>query len=118
MCFWEDEPDQAGRSSDGGANQVSLEQARANYARFGACDPEHVDDVRAPTPGEMPRVPLWAWGTVISAPPDEPADEVRVELAGGGYLILTREDGHEFDVWVEGFDEVLRFLTTLEVTWR
>jgi hypothetical protein len=55
VCLWEDDavqnedPDFAG-----GANSVSLTEARENYVRFGACEPAFVDKVRAPTVDEVP----------------------------------------------------------------
>lgn len=54
VCFWEDDPAQI-RDPDleGGANRVSLEQARANFAEFGACDENAVPFVRVPTAEEI-----------------------------------------------------------------
>lgn len=55
VCCWEDDyvqfhdPDSAG-----GANKVSLRQARANFAAFGASSRERLQRVRAPRAGEMP----------------------------------------------------------------
>ena len=38
VCFWEDDLIQSNDEDYcGGANNVSLRQARANYAAFGAC---------------------------------------------------------------------------------
>ncbi len=39
---------------EGGANDVSLIQARENYATFGACNESSVEDVRLPTAKEIP----------------------------------------------------------------
>lgn len=50
ICFWEDDglqyedPDFVG-----GANKVSLRQAQANFAKFGACEERYIDFVRKPT---------------------------------------------------------------------
>lgn len=55
VCWWEDdrvqfyEPDYPG-----GANRVSLNEARANYRRIGAAAPEDVGRVRAPRSDERP----------------------------------------------------------------
>ena len=55
VCGWEDDdiqfnhPDHAG-----GANHVSLNEARANYAKFGASDKDSLKRVRPPLPHEMP----------------------------------------------------------------
>lgn len=49
VCFWEDDPIQ---SSDenwrGGANNVSLKEARNNYKKYGACDLRVREYVRPP----------------------------------------------------------------------
>lgn len=55
VCFWEDDgvqfddPDYAG-----GANHVSLNEARAHFRRFGTCDPRFAPHVRPPRPDEHP----------------------------------------------------------------
>jgi hypothetical protein len=55
VCYWEDDFAQAEDADlSGGANEVSLSQARDNYARIGASAPEHVGRVRAPTSAELP----------------------------------------------------------------
>ena len=39
VCYWEDDPIQAeDEELEGGANKVSLAQARKNFIRFGACE--------------------------------------------------------------------------------
>ncbi len=54
VCFWEDDkvqnnaPDLAG-----GANAVSLNEARENYRKYGACDEKSVPFTRLPTPEEL-----------------------------------------------------------------
>ena len=54
VCYWEndplqlDEPDYAG-----GANSVSLNQARENYQMFGACEKDCISYVRKPNKDEM-----------------------------------------------------------------
>jgi hypothetical protein len=53
VCFWEDDsiqytnPDYAG-----GANDVSLKNARENYKKIGAISEEHVKNVRLPSENE------------------------------------------------------------------
>lgn len=55
VCFWEDDGLQFDEPDDeDGANHVSLNQARENFRRFGACDPESVDAVRPPKKHEIP----------------------------------------------------------------
>ncbi|WP_420547618.1 CPCC family cysteine-rich protein [Curvivirga sp.] len=49
VCFWEDDPIQASDPDyKGGANQVSLIQARSNYSVFGASDKDLLEHVRPP----------------------------------------------------------------------
>jgi hypothetical protein len=54
VCFWEDDlvqkedPDYAG-----GANRVSLNEARANFVRYGAMEERFAPNVRAPLPDEI-----------------------------------------------------------------
>jgi len=55
VCFWEDDPVQAEDPQyGGGANVVSLNEARANYGSIGASDPAFLDSVRPPRPEEIP----------------------------------------------------------------
>ena len=55
VCFWEDDlfqsldPDCIGI----GANKVSLNQGKANFIEFGACEREMIPNVRAPLKSEM-----------------------------------------------------------------
>jgi hypothetical protein len=57
VCFWEDDG-QDEHDADlvrGGPNgTLSMTQARANYAAFGACDRTILDKVRPPTAEEQP----------------------------------------------------------------
>lgn len=54
VCFWEDDPLQLDDPScEGGANPVSLQQARLNFQEFGACEKEMLPYVRFPLPGEQ-----------------------------------------------------------------
>ena len=56
VCFWEDDDVQfKNQSFAGGANRVSLEQARKNYKEGGASAPEHREHVRGPRLSEIPQ---------------------------------------------------------------
>ncbi len=48
VCFWENDPSQLRDPDMTGANKVSLNQARKNYAQFGACEERFKDYVREP----------------------------------------------------------------------
>ena len=55
VCFWEDDPVQnEDPQNSGGANSLSLEQARRNYIEMGASQREFLNKIRPPTPEEMP----------------------------------------------------------------
>jgi hypothetical protein len=57
VCFWEDDgqDDHDADVARGGPNGLlSLTQARANYAAFGACDRAFLHQVSSPTPRERP----------------------------------------------------------------
>lgn len=49
VCFWEDDDWFEG----GGANDVSLKEARVNYTTIGACDPRVLSHVRSPRADEL-----------------------------------------------------------------
>lgn len=52
VCYWEDDPIQAEDPDyEGGANTVSLNKARENYKKFGACEEKMVKYVRKPNIG-------------------------------------------------------------------
>ena len=56
VCGWEDDNVQAADEDyEGGANTMSLRQARANFVRVGAVDDQHKARTRAPLPDEIPR---------------------------------------------------------------
>ena len=53
VCGWEDDDTQfKDPSFSGGANKVSLEEARKNFASIGAIDSDNVGRVRKPSPEE------------------------------------------------------------------
>jgi Cysteine-rich CPCC len=55
VCFWEDDVVQFDDPSyEGGANEVSLNQARANYRELGVSEPRFRENVRLPRPDERP----------------------------------------------------------------
>ena len=52
--FWEDDPIQLEDNEyEGGANRVSLVQARHNFLSFGACEEEMKKHVRKPKEDEL-----------------------------------------------------------------
>lgn len=54
VCFWEDDPFQSeDLDLEGMANSVSLNQARENYKKFGACTEDMIKHVRAPNKDEL-----------------------------------------------------------------
>lgn len=53
VCFWEDDAAQAANPSlAGGANKMSLSEARANFLSFGASSKDALRSVRKPLPEE------------------------------------------------------------------
>ena len=57
VCGWEDDREDKARIRDGadapsGPNRISLTQARANYARFGASLERRKENTREPRPEE------------------------------------------------------------------
>ena len=49
ICFWEDDPIQFEEPDyEGGANRVSLIQARENFAEFGSCERDMIKNCRKP----------------------------------------------------------------------
>lgn len=54
VCYWENDPVQnEDENFIGGANKVSLAQARKNYSVFGASSKEFTDKVREPLHNEI-----------------------------------------------------------------
>ena len=55
VCGWEDDEVQCCNPGyEGGANSVSLDQARENFSTFGAIDQESLRSVRKPLSEEVP----------------------------------------------------------------
>ena len=58
VCFWEDNTVQSKEPDfDGGANDMSLNEARENFKKFGAKSIDAQKHVRPPFPEEIPRNP-------------------------------------------------------------
>ena len=54
VCFWEyDTADQEDPDNAVGPNKVTLNQARENYKKFGACEERFIEFVRKPTDEEL-----------------------------------------------------------------
>lgn len=54
VCYWEDDAVQNDNEDlSGGANKVSLREARENYKKFGACEERFISNVRKPYSEEM-----------------------------------------------------------------
>lgn len=54
ICFWENDPIQNDNEKYvGGANDISLSEAKANYQKFGAVKQEYIKRVRSPYLDEM-----------------------------------------------------------------
>jgi hypothetical protein len=57
VCFWEDDgqdDEDAGEVLGGPNGELSLDQARKNYAELGACEKKFKRKVRAPRQDEIP----------------------------------------------------------------
>lgn len=55
VCYWEDdgsENEMPTSECAGGPNDVSVDQARSNYQKFGACSEAFLSKVRKPKPWE------------------------------------------------------------------
>lgn len=66
----------------------------------------------------MPIFPLDVWGKVAAAPEAGPVQMIKiVRSPGGGFLVLTVENGSEYDTWVETLEEVEADLGSLSVEW-
>ena len=54
VCFWEDDPVQEEEPDlAGGANDLSLNESRENYKKYGACEERFKEHVRTPLSEEM-----------------------------------------------------------------
>ncbi len=57
VCWWEDDNVQAADPDyQGGANGLSLRDARSNFQEFGASCRERIGHVRAPLESEIPKI--------------------------------------------------------------
>jgi Cysteine-rich CPCC len=56
VCSWESDPIQNdGENYNGGANTITLKQARLNYQEFGAIESAMQKNVRPPLDSEIPK---------------------------------------------------------------
>ena len=63
--------------------------------------------------------PLDTWGKVVTAPADESdLQRIRIEQAQTGFHIIVVQQSGVFDYWLEGEDEVLDYLRSMEVKWE
>jgi hypothetical protein len=54
VCYWEDDGVQLNDPNyEGGANQVSLNEAKKNFENFGAIEIRFINEVRPPNKNEM-----------------------------------------------------------------
>ena len=66
----------------------------------------------------MAAFPFDVWGKVTHDEQARGIEQIKiVRSKGGGFLILTRENGSEFDTWVETLEDVEADLQTLQVEW-
>ncbi|MGE5299151.1 MAG: CPCC family cysteine-rich protein [Acidobacteriota bacterium] len=57
VCYWEDDEFHEDSGNPCDVNHgLSLDEARANYKKFGACEEDMVVHVRAPKPEELPQM--------------------------------------------------------------
>lgn len=55
VCWWqEDNVQRRYPDSTGGANEISLNEAKKNYILFGVSDKKYINKVRKPLPEELP----------------------------------------------------------------
>lgn len=55
VCYWEDDKIQNNNPDyDGGANEISLNEAKVNFIKMGAIKEEFIRDVRDPLDDEVP----------------------------------------------------------------
>ena len=61
VCYWEDDDVQAADPAyEGGANGVSLNEAKVNFSKYGAIKKAFVKEVRKPLPEESAAYPKHA----------------------------------------------------------
>ena len=67
----------------------------------------------------MPQVPFDTWGRVAPSPAAGHIEMLKVaESPGGGYLLVTVERGHQYDMWFQSLDELIADLNNLDITWQ
>lgn len=92
VCFWEDESvlDEQHPDEISGPNHLSLNEGRANYAAFGACDLNMVPNVREALPEERE-----------TAPTPIPEERTATMQSSGNY-IADREQAPEWVCFANG----------------
>lgn len=66
----------------------------------------------------MSKFPFDVWGRVAPGPEAGCIEMIKiVRSPGGGFLVLTVENGSEYDTWVETLEEVEADLGVLQVAW-
>ena len=68
---------------------------------------------------KMSAIPVDVWGRV--AAPSQPCkvDKLKVKRSpGGGFLLITVEQGEAFDVWLETWEEVEASVDGLKIEWE
>lgn len=112
VCFWEDDgwqlenPDEAG-----GANKVSLNEARKNYKEFGACQSDMKKYVRSVNKEDKICADLNEL-IVQSRRINYPgmSIEVQLEVMCGDYFVLGNPDGFEYVYWSVNCDNLSNVL--------
>lgn len=59
------------------------------------------------------------WGQVVRPPEGEAGLlSIRVEpSAHGSFHVLLREEGGEFDIWIESEDQLIEYLNSMQIVW-
>lgn len=69
----------------------------------------------------MSRIVFDIWGAVIATADASSTAVQKVKIVrspGGGFLMLTMENGSEYDVWVETIEEIKEDLGKLVISWE
>lgn len=63
--------------------------------------------------------PIGVWGDVTSPPADEPKlTAVRIErFKSDGFNVHLREEGGEFDMWMQSVEGVEFYLSSMKIDW-
>jgi hypothetical protein len=103
VCFWQSDPGQdADELSKGGANKVSLREARENYKQFGACEESSMPFVRPPKDDE-PKDENWVindTGRILEALPVKKKWHITIN---GHKVKVVRNVGGNYSVYHNGY---------------